>query len=91
MFQDWTEIEFIRCFAKQMSAGCTYLFSNVQAEAVTISVIQLFRKIMGRLLSTHVIDSPAQKVEVSGLSLPTQMQLQCQLSLTCKASYTARH
>ncbi len=44
-----------------------YLFSDVQTEAVTVSVVQLLRVVMRRLLSAHVVNGPAAKVDSEGL------------------------
>ena len=48
------------CSTKATLTGDTHLFSDVQAEAVTISVVQLLRKVVWRLLSAHVVNGPAQ-------------------------------
>jgi len=44
-----------------------YLFSDVQTETVTVSVVQLLRVVMRRLLSAHVVNGPAAKVDSEGL------------------------
>ena len=44
---------------KETNEQDAHLLSNVQAETVTISVVQLLRKVMWGLLSTHVVYSPA--------------------------------
>ena len=68
-----------------------HLVGNVLAEAVTISVVQLLRKVMWWLLSTHVVDSPARRGKLAEHPCPTQVQQdQYQLTLTCTASYTAQ-
>lgn len=38
-----------------------YLFSDVQTEAVTVSVVQLLRIVVRRLLRAHVVYGPASK------------------------------
>lgn len=38
-----------------------YLLSDVQTETVTVSVVQLLRIVMRRLLRAHVVNGPASK------------------------------
>jgi len=38
-----------------------YLLSDVQTEAVTVSVVQLLRIVVRRLLRAHVVNGPASK------------------------------
>ena len=40
-----------------------YLLGNVQAEAVSVSVVQLLREVVRGFLSTHVIYCPANRAE----------------------------
>lgn len=47
----------------------THLFIDVLTEAVTISVVQLLRVVMWRLLSAHVVDCAAGTMQRSTMRI----------------------
>ncbi len=63
-----------------------YLFSDVQTETVTVSVVQLLRIVVRRLLRAHVVNGPASKGRIRRAGLRRTGWGYVWLTYACRSS-----